>query len=216
MPRTASELHDEMRRRFFEWSWYEVYDLIEFLAREDHNGVREHSFILECNTVMKEELAGYRFVAAQVTPITSPDEVEAIEDALGAAGVHPGVRNHLESALAMLSDRKNPDYRNSIKESISAVEALCRQITGDAKATLGDALKKMREHPKIPLHPSLYAAFEKLYGYTSNEGGIRHAMAEQSSVSFSDAKFMLVACSAFVNYVLGKTAEAGSKLSDAS
>ena len=43
--------------------------------------------------------------------------------------------------------------------------------------------------------------------YTSDADGIRHSMLEESSLSFSDAKFMLVACSGFINYVLGRCAE---------
>ncbi|VAX31463.1 hypothetical protein MNBD_NITROSPINAE05-986, partial [hydrothermal vent metagenome] len=47
--------------------------------------------------------------------------------------------------------------------------------------------------------------FSSLYGYTSDEGGIRHALMESENVDFNDAKFMLVVCSAFINFVLGKT-----------
>jgi hypothetical protein len=36
----------------------------------------------------------------------------------------------------MLSDRENPDYRNSIKESISAVEAIVNLINGTDSDTL--------------------------------------------------------------------------------
>lgn len=46
---------------------------------------------------------------------------------------------HLQEALEKLSPSKS-DYRNSIKESISAVECLCREITGES--TLDKALKK--------------------------------------------------------------------------
>jgi hypothetical protein len=62
------------------------------------------------------------------------------------------------------------------------------------------------------LHPALRDAFSKLYGYTSNADGIRHAMMDETTLSFSDAKFMLVTCSAFINYVLGKCAETGTRL----
>ena len=62
---------------------------------------------------------------------------------------------------------------------------------------------------KIGLHPALRAAFGNLYGYTSDEGGIRHALMESKVVSFDDAKFFLVVCSAFVNFVETKIATAG-------
>jgi len=50
------------------------------------------------------------------------------------------------------------------------------------------------------------SAFSALYGYTSDEGGIRHALIEKNSqVQIEDARFMLIACSAFVNYLISKT-----------
>jgi hypothetical protein len=81
---------------------------------------------------------------------------------------------------------------------MSAVESAVRIITGDHKATLGDALKKL-DSVKA-LHPALMQAMGKLYGYTSDEGGIRHSLIDFSKVDEADAKFMIVACSAFMNF----------------
>ncbi len=112
--------------------------------------------------------------------------------------------------MKKLADRQNPDYRNSIKESISAVESLCCIIADGKKATLGDALKIIKD--KIPLHTALEKAFQKLYGYTSNAEGIRHALMDESSLSQEDAIFMLVSCSTFTNYLVAKASKAGIKL----
>jgi hypothetical protein len=105
--------------------------------------------------------------------------------------------------MRLLSDRKAPDYRNSIKEAISAVEAVCQLVTGSQKMSLGEALKKME--PKLNLHPAMREAFLKLYGYTSDAEGIRHALLDESSLKFEDAKYMVVTCSAFVNYLVAKS-----------
>lgn len=37
--------------------------------------------------------------------------------------------------------------------------------------------------------------------YTSDEGGIRHAMLEEPNIGYDEAKYMAVACSAFVNFI---------------
>ncbi len=121
-----------------------------------------------------------------------------------------GAYTHLRAALEKLSDREEPDYRNSIKESISAVESVARAIASDEKATLGDALKVLES--KIDIHKSLKSAFSSLYGYTSDEEGIRHALNDAPNVDFDDAKFMLVTCSAFVSFLLGKCAKVGISL----
>ncbi len=146
------------------------------------------------NTVLETENAAYRIVGSEVVEITDTNEIAAIEDALN----HPDdpVRAHIQAALAMLSDRKSPDYRNSIKEAISAVEATCRLVTGMKNATLGDALKKVPD-----LHPALQKGFLALYGFTSDASGIRHSLLDESNLTYVDAKFMLAACASFVSYL---------------
>jgi hypothetical protein len=157
------------------------------------------------NVQLERENSAYRFVGVEIVEITDQTEITSIEDAL--AGPR-GVRIHFERALALLSDRRAPDFRNSIKESISAVEAVCRLIANSHSDTLGAAVKKVSA--KTPLHPAFEQALLKLYGFTSDEGGIRHALMEETSLSYADAKFMLVLCSAFTNFLLTRCAETGS------
>jgi hypothetical protein len=85
---------------------------------------------------------------------------------------------------------------------------MCKIITGDEKATLNIALKKL-EAAGIPLHTALKQAFDKLYAYSGDADGIRHALLVESTLDFDDAKFMLVSCSGFVNYLAAKAAKAG-------
>ena len=113
------------------------------------------------------------------------------------------VQIHLRRALELFSDRNNPDYRNSIKEFISAIESFCIIFTGNSKATLEQALKEIEKNHE--LHPALKNSFSSLYGYTSDSNGIRHSLLDESTLSQEDAKFILVACSAFVNYLSLKT-----------
>ncbi len=77
------------------------------------------------------------------------------------------------------------------------MEAACRVITGNHAATLGEALKKIPD-----LHPALQKSFLALYGYTSDSGGIRHSLMEESKLTYADAKFMLSTCSASVSYLV--------------
>ncbi len=159
----------------------------------------KQQFITQCNEVLKKELSAFRFVDGVLTEISSEEEIREIEE---ASTVTDPVREHIVTALKHLSDKEHPDYRNSIKESISAVESYCRLITNNNKATLGNALKIIKK--SISLHPALKGAFEKLYGYTSDAQGIRHGLMDLSDLDFEDAKYMLVSCSAFINYLKEK------------
>jgi len=192
---------DDMKSYFFECNWFVVYDFIEFVANlRIGNYFDFDRFVGFCNGVLEREVAAYRFVDFKITQITSEEEIAEIEKALLDA--NKPVAKHLRTALELLSDRKSPDYRNSIKESISAVEAACNLITG-TKATLGQALKNLEGTTEI--HPAFKKALSSLYGYTSDASGIRHALLEEEHLDFADAKFMLVSCSAFVNYLKSKS-----------
>ena len=131
------------------------------------------------------------------------EEIKTIEDSLHRC--KENIKVHLQTALKLYAQKPVGDYRNSIKESISAVEAYCREKTGEN--SLGKALKKL-ENSGIVLPQSLKSAFEKLYEYTNQpETGIRHALMEEEGnyvPSLEEALFMLVACSAFVNYMQAK------------
>jgi hypothetical protein len=196
-----------IRNYFFKCTWFEVYDFIEFVACNYRYETTSEKFRTTCNGFLESELSGYRFVGELIAPITSKEESEEIEETLELDGNFVPVTIHISKALELFADRKAPDYRNSIKESISAVEAISNLIADKDNASLGEALKIITD--KLKLHPSLYKAFSSLYGYTSNAEGIRHALLGEPNLDSEDAKFMLIACSAFINYLKVKTSKAG-------
>ena len=159
------------------------------------------------NVQLERENSAYRFVGTEIVEVTDETEITSIEEALNGP---KAARIHFERALDLLSDRRAPDFRNSIKESISAVEAVCRLIANSQSDTLGGALKKISV--KAPIHSAFEQALLKLYGFTSDEGGIRHSLMEETSLGYADAKFMLVLCSGFANFLLARCAETGLKL----
>jgi hypothetical protein len=185
--------YDILKEHFAKCEWFEVYDLLEEIA-SDETDLIDKAIREWINNTLEQHNAAYRFVGTEIAEITDKNEIEAIEAAVQHAD--SPVRVHIDAALRMLSDKETPDYRNSVKESISAVEAACRLVSGNASATLGDALKRVQN-----LHPAMSRAFSQLYGYTNDASGIRHSLIDESSITYADAKFMLVACSAFVSYL---------------
>lgn len=196
-----------IRDRFFNGDWLEVYDFIQFLIKtKSGDKIGDDDFITALNNILIREFSGYRIINDLIAPISSQLETEEVNKAitntinfssLGGANIH------LNNALGLISDRKKPDYRNSIKESISAVEATCRVLTEEN--TLGKALKNL-EKSGIIINKQLMSGFEKLYAYSNDKkSGIRHAIIDQpEEPDYNDAKYMLVSCSTFVNYLIGK------------
>ena len=184
------------------FQWYQIYDFIEIhisLLNDDKKAIR----IKQYNELLEDEKAGYRIVNCEITPITDKNEIECIENAISSP--YDSVSVHMNKALEFYSDREKPDYENSIKESISAVESMCCIITGmtGSGATLGSAIKKLKDNG-VHIHKAMENAFSSLYGYTSDENGIRHGGIDFTNVPAEDAKYMLVSCSSFVNYLIEK------------
>jgi hypothetical protein len=164
LPNTGREVAQCVRKYFFECEWYEVYDLLEFVANHYH--AAGSKLFEKSNEILTRELSGYRFINRLISPITDAVEINEVDAALN--GPADPVRTHLRRALELLSDRANPDYRNSIKEAISGVESLVISVVGE-KGTLGQLIKKLED--EIALHPALRTAFSSLYGYTSDQDG---------------------------------------------
>lgn len=187
--------------------WYKKLDLIEATIeylryKYDKSSKRVSSlFINTLNKEFERLNFGYRIIDGLVTEITSELEIQSIEKAL--EDNKDNVRIHLNNALKALSIRPTGDYRNSIKESISAVEALNKEITGKNTWNLNKMI-----HKALPIAPALLSAFNILYGYTNNdETGIRHALMGENSdyvPGADEALYMLIACSAFINYLNSK------------
>jgi hypothetical protein len=97
-------------------------------------------FVVLSNRALQRENSGFRFLDTTLVPITAEEEIAEIETAMAQSDQYRPAAVHLTNAMDKLADRTAP-YRNSIKESISAVEAMCKIITGDDKATLKQPLR---------------------------------------------------------------------------
>ena len=74
-------------------------------------------------------------------------------------------------------------------------------ILGTKKSTLGEALNKLEKNG-VKIHGAMKSAFSSLYGYTSDKSGIRHNSGIDENTTFEEAKYMLISCSAFINYLI--------------
>lgn len=191
----------------------EVLDFLWYVCHWIATHTTSTSFVHEIyngfNQLFEKEYVGYRFVAGEITPITNSLEIQEIEQACQIP--FEGAHVQLQKALGFLSDREHPDYKNSIKESISAVESVCETIVGSENgATLGKAVKHLEEHG-LKIHSSLREGISKLYGYACDQGGVRHGEGEvESTVTFEEAKLMMVTCSAIVNYLVAEYGKHGA------
>ena len=187
---------------FMEYIFHEVFDMLLAIMRHQEC---PDEFIGSVAMVFKQCRLAYVVDAntpPTIYPAATQEEGKAILQAtseLGNAGLRPAVR-HLRQASDCIS---RGDYPGAIRESIHAVESTARHFDPTAR-TLNPALNALEGGGT--LHPALKKAFSNLYGFTSDEQGIRHALIDtpQANVGQDEAVFMLGACASFSSYLARK------------
>lgn len=204
---TAMNAMGQLRQTYFKLSWVGVYEFLEqtvqFYQKPDPD--RHVALLDRYNHALEAEWSAYRFVGNQLARVTDPTEIRAIESAarLDDSVLAP-VSAHIKLAVGAMADRVNPDYRTSMKESISAVEVLCKLLAKLPDATLTPALDAIKN--KLGMHKNLSEGLKNLYWYTSDSGGIRHSYKPSGDVDPdpAEAQFLLVTCAAFINFMVEK------------
>ena len=177
-----------------------VFDLIQFVLRHPQ---RPPGFIRDMKHKFAECRLAYTIDAGPpptILPAVTPEEGDVVVGALQT--LRDGGLDASAGHLRQASERINEgDWAGSVRESIHAVESVARQLDPKASRTLGPALKSIER--RGALHPALKTAFSRLYGYTSDEQGIRHASLGHADtpVGKDEAVFMLGACASFASYL---------------
>ena len=129
-----------------------------------------------------------------ITSIRSIIQVDSMDDAL---------RNGLWNCVI-----ERYLYPISIQTKFTRGELFFENLWSEYfKLTLDDIPLSVKD-----AHWDLKNAFSSMYGWTSNTEGIRHGLQDEPDLGFEDAKYMLVACSGFINYLLEKAKKAGLDL----
>jgi hypothetical protein len=194
----------QIKSIFVQGSFVKVFGFLQYVLR--HSACPRY-FGQVIEAALRETQAGYRLLAGQTfVPVGSETDATTLARTftdLSSTELN-GARQHLHNSADEL---RNGAYAASIRESIHAVESVARSLT--STNALSDALSVLTK--KIYVHSALKSGFLKIYGFTSDEEGIRHPLLEQDSakVDEADALFMLSACAAFISYLLGKAQSAG-------
>ncbi|URI11000.1 hypothetical protein MW290_18705 [Aquincola tertiaricarbonis] len=93
---------------------------------------------------------------------------------------------------------KPPDYENSIKESISAVESCLMVLLHEPNGTLGKIIKQAK------LDPDIERLVSQAYGYASNKDFVRHGGTEESKLTKAEADFFLDFSASSIVYITCK------------
>ena len=202
------EVLNQFKKLILQDSFNKVLDLIEIIVKKGWEDWVDEELAKPISELFERQPAAYYLDMSGGSPYrffprSNEAQGKATREAIKTIrdGGMEGAATHLRDAAAHINARQ---FADSISDSIHAVESVARRI--DPKSnTLGDALDSLEKAGLIK-HPALKESFSKLYGYTSDEQGIRHALLDKNSpdVDLDEAMFMFGACASFAAYLVNK------------
>jgi hypothetical protein len=165
-------------------SWSDVLGWLEYLLK--HPACPRH-FAQKLDEHMTYCRLAYRVIDGVIIhPVGSDAERQTIEQAFGdvAAAQLGAVHAHLRKAAQELTAGK---YADSVRESIHAVEATARVLVPGAKS-VNSASDLLGSKGKVKIHANLKHGFQNLYGFTSDERGIRHPLIDDDKANVDETR----------------------------
>lgn len=179
----------------------EIFDLLQYIMRHSQCPSK---FINDVAETFKQCQLAYivcKEFPVTIFPATTKTEGKAILETLKRLHDNEflGAETHLQKAADFMNQG---EYADSIRESINSVESVARKLNSKPSNSLDKSLKVLDGE----IHPALKRGLLALYGYTSDEKGIRHSLIDegQANVGIDEAVFMLGACASFASYLLRK------------
>lgn len=196
-------VRDEVVNLVQDCDWFRIYDIIEAIHADLRNRPGwAPAFEEEINGYFRESGIGWQLVhgVIQVRGAESFETVVRTAESLLDETRRTTARREIHEALADLSRRPTPDLSGAVHHAMGSLECLARDLTGDARATLGEVLK--RHHDLIPR--PLDTAVEKIWGYASERG--RH-IREGNSPTHEEAELIVGLAATVSAYLLRKVHE---------
>ena len=211
---SVSKIFDELQAIVCKSEFNKVLDLLVYMANyRDNRNVRGcetlnrrlSRFPLDINDVFDEHGVAYVFDTSDrpyhIWPRTSMEQGVAIQNAVVTLKHHklsPPVK-HLRNAAFHLD---SGEYADAITDSIHAVASVVRIFDPENCRKLSDAVNSLKRQGVLK-HSALAEGIKSLYGYTSDEEGLRHPLVseQEANVDINDAMFMFGACASLAAYL---------------
>ena len=122
-----------LKNLFFDLPDHRLYDLFEFFLQDDHAGMKEMDRKLirrGLNDLLEREGANVRLYHDRFRPFQDLLGFDELAQAVETVRLFDmaAAQRHMETAVAYLSRRPEPSFRDAIRESVLAVAAVAREV----------------------------------------------------------------------------------------
>lgn len=215
-PVTDSRIHPKL----YQMEWYKVYEFIERMYHKlkevykyDINGNIEYEeynltfvqeyYSKEIKNLLSEENIGYDFHQGLFNRKGYLKTSKAINSAMAVLS-DPKLnksRLHYMKAIQYFNKIKEPDYENTIKESICALEAsLITLFSPEISKNFDLAIRKLSGNDISKIPAPIIESIIKLYGYRNSGSGVAHATDKGLKVTAKEAELIISLTADYITY----------------
>lgn len=201
----------EVRGYLDQCEWNEVYDIAEAVHQalvveakrifhtDEQTPTRAEQFAAELNRYFRRRGFGWQLHDGKIETRGTAAFESVLHDALDRlkASGRATAAGEMAAAVQDLSVRPKPDITGAIQHAMAALECVCRDVTGDSKATLGSVLAANRGLFPVPVDEAVI----KLWGFASERG--RH-LREGRAPEFAEAALVVHVSAASIRYLVAK------------
>lgn len=186
-------------------SYNDTLDTLEFFI--NHPLLIAHSLSNEVSDLFERRQVAYILVERDknrrfFVPRASKEEgivyLGALESLTSAQ--FGGARKNLTEAGYYLAKK---EHSKSVRESIHAIESIIRVLTENKSIKFSDGMRELNK--KFALHPALGEGLIKLYGFASDEDGVRHSSIQGTENIDEETAFCFLGlCASFITFLTHK------------
>lgn len=219
----ATERYEgEVREKLYEAEWMKVFIFCERVYSKhlaavyeyDYNGYEcgikiskdetKELFAEEIGNLLLEDNIAYEFKDGEFyrrgRAITQ-QSIKRVGNVLGDSRLGK-VRFHYMKALNFFRDKDNPDYPNTIKESICSLEFLGDIMSGkNASKDFKAFLSKYEGNGEDKIPAPIVQSIIKIYGYRNTGEGVAHGSTKGLNVTELEAELVLNLVASFITYL---------------
>lgn len=112
-------------------------------------------------------------------------------------------RRHFDKALQFFRHPSNPDYENTVKEAVCAVEASGRILFPAAKATtLGDLIGWLSRTDEVSVPKAICQTLTGVYAFRNGGDGVAHGGANGGKATLEVAEYILAICASQIVFLV--------------
>ena len=188
----------QMLAYFKNCPWNHLFDFAEYVLTLDTD--RADALAEKYNRIFRMHGCKYRLVGGKAIPVVNDLEIQEISKAMNT-GVESTDTAYSE-AIALLSERADPDYNAVIAKTSNALESMVLAIAEEnalSEETLGRAITRL-ENNGVFIDERMKNLIKNTYKYACN-AGIRHGGTAPVVATEADSILILVISAAAINYL---------------